>query len=205
MATHSIVLTWRIPGTEEPSGLPSIGSHSRTRLKRLSSSSSILCCVVAVVQSLSHVRVFAIPWTAPHQIPLSFTISQSLLKLIPIESVMLSKHLIICHPLLLLPSMFPSIRVISFLQVSESIPYEHILQHCVSFLHSVLCFQAEFIMLHIVVVLSSQGRIIPHCINELSYPFSFQEHFVFFPGFLFLFCHYEHYCYESSHMHLFHI
>ena len=53
------------------------------------------------------------PWTAALQAPLSFTISQSLLTLMSIESVMLSNHLILCHPLLLLPSIFPSIRVFS--------------------------------------------------------------------------------------------
>ena len=54
-----------------------------------------------------------IPWTAAHQASLSFTISQSLLKLIFIESVRPSNHLILCHPILLLPSIFPSIRVFS--------------------------------------------------------------------------------------------
>ena len=53
------------------------------------------------------------PWRAAHQAPLSFTLSQSLLRLISIESVMLSNHLIFCHPLLLLPSAFPSIKVFS--------------------------------------------------------------------------------------------
>ena len=53
------------------------------------------------------------PWTIAHQPSLSFTISRSLLKLMSIESVMLSNHLILCHPLLLLPSVFPSIRVFS--------------------------------------------------------------------------------------------
>ena len=62
-----------------------------------------------VVQSLSCVWLFATPWTAAHQASLSFTISQSLLKLMSIESVMPSN----CHPLLLLPSIFPSIRVFS--------------------------------------------------------------------------------------------
>ena len=57
--------------------------------------------------------VSATPWTAAHQASLSFTISWSLLKLTSIESVMLSNHLIFCHPLLLLPSIFPSIRVFS--------------------------------------------------------------------------------------------
>ena len=65
-----------------------------------------------VVQSLSRVRLLALPWTAAHQASLSFTISLSLLKLMSIESVMPSNHLILCHPLLP-PSVFPSIRVFS--------------------------------------------------------------------------------------------
>ena len=65
--------------------------------------------IVVVVQLLSHVQLFATPWTAAHQGSLSFTISQSLLKLMSIESMMPSNHLILCHPLLLLPSIFPSI------------------------------------------------------------------------------------------------
>ena len=63
------------------------------------------------VQSLSRGRLFVTPWIAACQASLSITNSQSLLKLMPIESVMPSSHLILCHPLLLLPSMFPSIRV----------------------------------------------------------------------------------------------
>ena len=65
----------------------------------------------------SCVWIFATPWTAAHQASLSITNSQSLLKLMSIESVMPSNHLILCHPLLLLPSIFPSIRVFS----SESV------------------------------------------------------------------------------------
>ena len=65
------------------------------------------------VQLLSHVQLFATPWTAAHQASLSITNSQSLLKLMSIELVMPSNHLIHCHPLLLLPSIFPSIRVFS--------------------------------------------------------------------------------------------
>ena len=65
------------------------------------------------VQSLSHVQLFATPWTAAHQASLSITNSQSLLKLMSIELVIPSNHLILCHPLLLLPSIFPSIRVFS--------------------------------------------------------------------------------------------
>ena len=66
-----------------------------------------------VVQSLSHVQLIATPWTAAHQASLSFTISRSLLRLMTIELVMSSNHLILCHSLLLLPSIFPSIRVFS--------------------------------------------------------------------------------------------
>ena len=65
------------------------------------------------VQSLSHVRLFATPWTAARQASLSITTSQSLLKLMSIDLVMPSNHLILWHPLLLLPSIFPSIRVFS--------------------------------------------------------------------------------------------
>ena len=65
------------------------------------------------VQSLSHVRLFATPWTKAHQASLSITNSQSSFKLTSIESVMPSSHLILCCPLLLLPPIPPSIRVFS--------------------------------------------------------------------------------------------
>ena len=65
------------------------------------------------VQSLSCVQLFATPWTTAHQASLSITNSQSLPKLISIELVIPSNHLILCHPLLLLPSIFPSMRVFS--------------------------------------------------------------------------------------------
>ena len=64
-------------------------------------------------QSLSHVRLFVTPWTAGRQASLSFTNSWSLLKLMSINYVMPSNHLIFCHPLVLLPSIFLSIRVFS--------------------------------------------------------------------------------------------
>ena len=69
--------------------------------------------IYIVVQLLSRVRLFATPWTAAHQAPLSSTISQSLLKFKSIDAVMPSSHLILCHLLLLLSSIFPSIRVFS--------------------------------------------------------------------------------------------
>ena len=71
------------------------------------------------VQSLSHVWLFVTPWTAALQASLSMTNSWSLLKLMSIKSVMQSNHLILCHPFLLLSSVFPSIKVISI----ESVLY----------------------------------------------------------------------------------
>ena len=74
--------------------------------------------VVVVVESLSHVRLFVTPWTAACQTSLSFTVSQSLLKLMSVESMMSSHHLILCCAFLFLPSIFPGIRVFS----NESTP-----------------------------------------------------------------------------------
>ena len=74
---------------------------------------NIGCDFYVLVQWLSHVQFFVTPWTAAHQASLSFTISWSLLKLMPIEFVMPSNHLILCCPLLFLPSIFPRIRVCS--------------------------------------------------------------------------------------------
>ena len=65
------------------------------------------------MKSLSHVRLFVTPWTSACQASLSITNSQSLLKLMSIESVMPSNHLILCHPLFLPPSIFPSFKVFS--------------------------------------------------------------------------------------------
>ena len=68
---------------------------------------------ITSVQVLSHIQLFATPWTAACQASLSITNSRSLLKLISIELVMPSNHFILCHTLLLLPSIFPSIKVFS--------------------------------------------------------------------------------------------
>ena len=73
----------------------------------------LLRFLISLVHSLSHVRLFVTPWIAAHQASLSITNSWSLLKLMSIELVMSSSHIILCHPLLLLPSNFPSIRVFS--------------------------------------------------------------------------------------------
>ena len=73
------------------------------------------------VQLLSCVQLFVTPWTAARQAFLSITNSWSLLKLMSIKSVMPSRHLILCHPLLLLPSIFPSIRVFPFRVFPESV------------------------------------------------------------------------------------
>ena len=74
---------------------------------------SIHILIWGSVQSISWVRLFAIPWTAAHQASLSITNSQSLLKLKSIESVMPSNYLILCCPFILPPSIFPSIRIFS--------------------------------------------------------------------------------------------
>ena len=79
----------------------------------LSTSCLFSLLVGVVVQLLSYVWLFTTPWTTAHQASLSFTISQSLLKLMSTESMIPSNHLILCRPLLLLPSIFPSIRVFS--------------------------------------------------------------------------------------------
>ena len=68
---------------------------------------------ISSIQSLSHVRLFATAWTAAHQASLSIINSRSLIKLMSIELVIPSNHLILCHPLLLLPPIPPSIRVFS--------------------------------------------------------------------------------------------
>ena len=85
-------------GCPVPTGLPSVAVPS----------------FVVAVQSVSHVWLFVTPWTAAYQAPLSSTVSQSLFKFISIESVMLSNHFVFCCPLLLLPSVFPSLRVFSY-------------------------------------------------------------------------------------------
>ena len=77
------------------------------------------CVAVVIVQSLSRVQLFVTPRTTAHQASLSITNSQSLLILMSGELVMSSNHLILCHPFLLLPSIFPSIRVFSI----EAVPH----------------------------------------------------------------------------------
>ena len=74
---------------------------------------SIYFLIPLIVQLLSCAQLFAVPWTEAHQASLSFTLSQSLRKLMSIKSMMPSNHPILCCPLLLLPSIFPSIRVFS--------------------------------------------------------------------------------------------
>ena len=85
-----------------------------------------------VVQLLSHVWRFVTPWTAAHQVCLSFTISQNLFKFMFIELVMPSNHLILCRPLLPLPSIFPSLfqRVSSSYQVAKVLRLQFQQQFC---------------------------------------------------------------------------
>ena len=81
--------------------------------------------LISSVQSLSHVRLFVTPWIAAHQASLSITNTQSLLKLMSMESVMPSNHLILCCPLPLLPSIFPSIRIFSNESILEMVGWHH--------------------------------------------------------------------------------
>ena len=99
MATHSSTLAWRILWTAEPLGLQSMGSQELDMFNS--------------IQSLSRVWVFATLWTAACQACLSITNSWSLIKLMSIKSVMPSDHPILCCPLLLLHSVFSSIRIFS--------------------------------------------------------------------------------------------
>ena len=132
MATHSSILAWRIPRTEEPGSLQSMEmqrvrhnwvTFTFTMILRdfhfhygsswLSLSLWFFEVQFSSVQSLSRVWLFATPWIAARQASLSITNSQSSLKLTSIELVMPSSHLILCRRLLLLPPIPPSIRVFS--------------------------------------------------------------------------------------------
>ena len=95
-------------------------------------SDTVFFVYFVVVQSLTHVRLFATPRTAARQAPLLFTIAWSLLKLVFIESVMLSNHLILCHPLLLLPSSFPAYFYI-YLSIVDNVIFNLIEIKCQGF------------------------------------------------------------------------
>ena len=118
MATHSSILAWEIPQKEESGSATVPGVTKQSDMTEwLNSNNKTFNNVYSVqfssVQSISRVQLFATPWAAAHQASLSITNSQSLPKLMSIESVMPSNHLILCRPLLLPPSVFPSIRVFS--------------------------------------------------------------------------------------------
>ena len=145
MATHSSVLAWRTPGTGEPGGLPSMGSH---RVGHDWRDLVVVVCthynvnyevqgsfhfsvmfpvpktvpgVFSSVQSLSHVWLFATPWIIARQASLSITNSQSSLRLTSIESVMPSSHLILCCPLFLLPPILPNISLFQWVSSSHEV------------------------------------------------------------------------------------
>ena len=101
-------------------GVMSPQHSERPQILRVHLTQFYVMCIFVVAQSLSRVRLFATPWTAAHQASLSITNSQSLLKLMSLESVMPSSHLILFRPLLLLPSIFPSIRVFPMSQLLAS-------------------------------------------------------------------------------------
>ena len=112
MVTYFSILAWEIPWTDDPGRVQSMGlQKSWTQLVNLIT--TITTSRLQSVQLLSHVQLCVIPWTAARQASLSVTNSWSLLKLMSIELVMPFTCLILCCPLLLLPSIFPSIRVFS--------------------------------------------------------------------------------------------
>ena len=147
MATYSSTLAWKIPWMEEPGGLQSWGHKESDTTQRLRfhfsfistfllrllppppSQQGVTVLKFSSVQSLSRVWLFATPWTAARQASLSITISQSLLRLMSIESVMPSNHLIPCRPLL--PSVFPSISLFQWISSSHQLAkgFELQLQH----------------------------------------------------------------------------
>ena len=90
-----------------------IGSHGTAETLHNERVQSVPRPLFSSIQSLSHVRLFATPWTAARQASLSITSCWRLLRLMTIELAMPSNHLILCHPLLLLPAIFPSIWVLS--------------------------------------------------------------------------------------------
>ena len=117
-----VSLLWGLQNQVECRNLPSCRAYYPYPLYfmvsyKLFSAIYLIWLIIVVqfssVQSISHVQLFATPWTTAHQAFLSITNSRSLPKLISIESVMPSNHLILCHPLPLLPSIFPNIRVFS--------------------------------------------------------------------------------------------
>ena len=106
--TQSPQHTLNYKGISNKSNGPLCNRTGKRHMKRCSAS-----LIISSAHSLSHVRLFVTPWTTARQASLSITNSQGLLKLMPIELVMPSNHLILCHPFLLPPSVFPNIRVFS--------------------------------------------------------------------------------------------
>ena len=113
MATLSSILAWKIPGAEEP-GYSPWGRRESDMTEWLSTHMQEVNYLKNQFSSVPQsCPTFVTPWTAGPQASLSITNFWSLFKLTSIKSVMPSNHLILCHPLLLLPSLFPSIRVFS--------------------------------------------------------------------------------------------
>jgi len=135
------------------------------------------CCMKCCCCSFAnhHVCLFATPWTTAHQASLSFTISWSLLKFMSIESVMPSNHLILCRSLLLLPSIFPSIRVFSslltaFIQIPlpYPLPTVHCLDHCSFTLSLKVCSISPSTSFFFNIVLASLGLLPFHMNFRIS-------------------------------------
>ena len=105
-----------------------VSNNNHSSLSQIAS--HIVCLIIYVPSHFSHVQLFATPWTAACQASLSIANSQSLPKLTSSESVMPSNQLILCHPLLLLPSIFPSIRVFSNESALHIFTLDHYIYYC---------------------------------------------------------------------------
>ena len=135
MATYFNMLAWKIPESCKQSDMTEhaivaiiMSPRQCSSDTKLNSNKQTSHSQFSSVQLLSCVQLFATPWTVAHQASLFITNSQSLPKLMSIESVMSSSHLILCHPLFPLPSIFPSIHwVSSSHQVAKVLEFQ--LQH----------------------------------------------------------------------------
>ena len=129
-----------------------------------------ICMCTLLFSHLSRVLLFVTPWTAARQAPLSSTLSQSLLKFVSVESVMLSNHLTLCRPLLLLPSIFPSIKVFPMSQLFASgKPWKGHLHICVfsitgyyKILNIVSCAIQYILIVYLFYIYSSVYMLIPN-------------------------------------------
>ena len=130
----------------------------------------VMFLLFVVIQLISPVHLFDIPWTEACQTFLSFTMSWSLLKLMSIESVMPSNHFVHCHPLLLLPSVFPSIRVFSNQLVKYSLQVATVLELQLQHQSFQWIFRIDF--------LNQVAKVLEHQLQHWSFQWIFRIDFL---------------------------